>query len=126
MKDSPLVQEEDSTRKDTMESRLKEYMGLFKDVDLEGDEEYVAYFTDGKDMFVYETCNTDKYNAEWALEQVLFHHWLKKTKKMQGNEGTDCDEGLSASVRSAIAKNYSTVCTGMMGNGQYIGLMAII
>lgn len=106
MKDSTLVQEEDSTREETMESRLKEYMGLFKDIDSEGHEEYAAYFTDGKDMLVCETYDNDKENAEWVLKQVLYLYWFKKSKKTQGDEGTDCDEGLPASIRSAISKNY--------------------
>ena len=101
-----LVQEEDSTREDTMESRLKEYMGLFKEVDSEGDEEYAAYFTDGNDMLVCDTHDNDKDNAEWGLNEVVYLYWLNKSKKMQGDEGTDCDDVLSASIRSSIAKNY--------------------
>ena len=79
MKDSTLVQEEDSTGEDTMERLLKEYMGLFKDIDSEGDEEYAAYFTDGDDMLVCETLDNDKDNAEWVLKQVLYLYWLKKS-----------------------------------------------
>ncbi len=106
MKDSTLVQEEDSTGEDTMERRLKEYMGLFKDIDSEGDEEYAAYFTDGDDMLVCETLDNDKDNAEWVLKQVLYLYWLKKSKKTQGDEGADYDDGLCASIRSAVAKSY--------------------
>lgn len=106
MKDSTLTLEEDSARADKMKSRLKKYMGLFKDIDSEGDEEYIAYFTDGKDMFIYETYNNDKDIAEWALKQVLFRYWLKKTKKMKENENAEYDDGLSASIRSSIAKTY--------------------
>ena len=81
-------------------------MGLFKDIDSEGDEEYAAYFTDGKDMLVCETHDNDKDNAEWVLEKAIYLYWLKKSKKMQGDEGTDCDDGFCAPIRSAIAKNY--------------------
>ena len=106
MKDSTLVQEEDSTGEDTMERRLKEYMGLFKDIDSEGDEEYAAYFTDGDDMLVCETLDNDKDNAEWVLKQVLYLYWLNKSIKKKVVEDADCDDGLYASIRSAIAKNY--------------------
>jgi hypothetical protein len=106
MKDSTLIQEEDSAGEDSMERLLKEYMGLFKDIDSEGHEEYAAYFTDGDDMLVYETHDSDKDNAEWALNKVVCLYWLKKSKKMQGDEGTDCNDGLYAFIRSAIAKNY--------------------
>ena len=105
MKDSTLIQE-DSTREDSMERLLKEYMGLFKDIDSEGHEEYAAYFTDGNDMLVYETNDNDKDNAEWVLKQAVYLYWLKKSKKMQSDEGTDYDDGLCAAIRSAIAKNY--------------------
>lgn len=100
------MQEVDSTKEDMMESRLKEYMGLFKDVDSEGSEEYAAYFTDGDDMLVCETLDNDKDNAEWVLTQAVCLYWLNKSKKAQGNEGMDSDDELSASIRSAIAKNY--------------------
>ena len=106
MKDSTLIQEEDSAGDEAMERRLKGYMGLFKDIDSEGDEEYAAYFTDGDDMLVYETHDSDKDNAEWVLRQAAYLYWLKKSKKMQSDEGTDCNDGLCASIRSAIAKNY--------------------
>ena len=106
MKDSPLKQEEDSAREDAMERRLKGYMGLFKDIDSEGDEEYAAYFTDGKDMLVCETHDNDKDNAEWVLKKTVYLYWLKKSKKIQGDEGTDCDDGFCAPIPSAIAKNY--------------------
>ena len=89
-----------------MERLLKEYMGLFKDIDSEGHEEYAAYFTDGDDMLVCETHDSDKDNAEWVLNKVVCLYWLKESKKMQGDEGADCDDGLRASIRSAIAKNY--------------------
>lgn len=105
MKDSTLIQE-DSPMEDAMEHRLKEYMGLFKDIDSEGDEEYSAYLTDGKDMLVCETHDSDKDNAEWVLKQVVYLYWLKKSKKMQGDEGTDCNDGLYAFIRSAVSKNY--------------------
>ena len=100
------MQEVDSTKEDMMESLLKEYMGLFKDVDSEGDEEYSAYFTDRKDMLVCETHDNDKGNAEWVLKQAVYLYWLKKSKKTQGDEGKDSNDELSASIRSAIAKNY--------------------
>lgn len=106
MKDSTLIQEEDSAREDAMESRLKEYMGLFKDMDSEGDEEYTAYFTDGKDMLVCETHDNDKDNAEWVLNKAVYLYWLKKSIKKKVVEDADCDDGLCASIRSAIAKNY--------------------
>jgi len=106
MKDSTLIQEEDSTREDSMKRRLKEYMGLFKDIDSEGHEEYAAYFTDGNDMLVCETHDIDKDNAEWVLKQAVYLYWLKKSKKMQSDEGTDCDDGLYAFIRSAVAKSY--------------------
>ena len=104
MKDATLMQDDDSAEENTMERRLKEYMGLFKDIDSEGDEEYAAYFTDGKDMLVCETHDIDKDNAEWALKQAIY--WLKKSKKIQGDEGTDGDDGLCATIRSAIAQTY--------------------
>lgn len=100
------MQDKDSAREGTMERRLNEYMGLFKDIDSEGDEEYSAYFTDGNDMLVCETHDNDKDNAEWVLKQAVYLYWLKKSKRMQGDEGTDCDDVLSASIRSSIAKNY--------------------
>ena len=100
------MQEVDSTKEDMMESRLKEYMGLFKDVDSEGSEEYAAYFTDGDDMLVCETLDNDKDNAEWVLKQAVYLYWLKKSKKTQGDESTGCDDGLCASILSSIAKNY--------------------
>lgn len=100
------MQEVDSTKEDMMESLLKEYMGLFKDVDSEGDEEYSAYFTDGKDMLVCETHDNDKGNAEWVLKQAVYLYWLEKSKKAQGDESTGCDDGLCTSIRSAICKNY--------------------
>lgn len=106
MKDSTLMQEVDSTREDAMERRLKEYMGLFKDIDSEGDEEYAAYFTDENDMLVCETHDNDKDNAEWVLNEVVYLYWLKKSKRMQGDEDMDCEDGLCASIRSTIAKNY--------------------
>ena len=106
MKDSTLVQEEDSTGEDTMERRLKEYMGLFKDIDSEGDEEYAAYFTDGDDMLVCETHDNDKGNAEWVLNNVVCLYCLKKLKKMQGDDDAGCDDRLFSAVRSAVAKNY--------------------
>ena len=105
MKDSTLIQE-DSTREDSMERLLKEYMGLFKDIDSEGHEEYAAYFTDGNDMIVYETHDNDKDNAEWVLKQVVYLYWLNKSIKKKVVEDADCDDGLCASIRSAIAKNY--------------------
>lgn len=106
MKDSTLIREEDSTRGDSMERRLKEYMGLFKDIDSEGHEEYAAYFTDGNDMLVCETNDNDKDNAEWVLKQVVYLYWLNKSIKKKVVEDADCDDGLYASIRSAIAKNY--------------------
>lgn len=107
MKDLTLKQEEDSAREDSMERRLKEYMGLFKDIDSEGHEEYAAYFTDGNDMLVCETNDNDKDNAEWVLNKVVCLYWLKKKSiKKKVVEDTDCDDGLYASIRSAIAKNY--------------------
>ena len=106
MNDSTLIQEEGSAREDTMERRLKEYMGLFKDIDSEGDEEYAAYFTDGDDMLVCETNDNDKDNAEWVLKQVVYLYWLKKSIKKKVVEDTDCDDGLCASIRSAIVKKY--------------------
>ena len=89
-----------------MERRLNEYMGFFKDIDSDGDEEYSAYFTDGKDMFFCETYSNDKDNAEWVLNKVVCLYWLKKSKKMQGYDDADCDDRLFSAVRSAIAKNY--------------------
>ena len=89
-----------------MERRLKEYMGLFKDIDSEGHEEYSAYFTDGDDMLVCETHDSDKDNAEWVLNKVVCLYWLKKSIKKKVVEDMDCDEGMFASIRSAIAKNY--------------------
>lgn len=106
MKDSTLMQDIDSAREGTMERRLNEYMGLFKDIDSEGDEEYSAYFTDGDDMLVCETHDNDKDNAEWVLNKVVCLYWLKKSIKKKVVEDTDCDEGMFASIRSAIAKNY--------------------
>lgn len=100
------MQDKDSAREGTMERRLNEYMGLFKDIDSKWHEEYAAYFTDGDDMLVCETHDNDKDNAEWVLNEVVYLYWLKKSKKMQGDEGTDCDDGLSASIRSSICKNY--------------------
>lgn len=106
MKDSTLIQEEDSAREDSMERLLKEYMGLFKDIDSEGHEEYAAYFTDGDDMLVCETHDSDKDNAEWVLKQVVYLYWLNKSIKKKVVEDADCDDGLYAAIRSAIAKNY--------------------
>ena len=68
MKDSTLIQE-DSTREDSMERLLKEYMGLFKDIDSEGHEEYAAYFTDGNDMLVCET-NDEASGISLLVEEI--------------------------------------------------------
>ena len=106
MKDSTLIQEEDSAGDEAMERRLKEYMGLFKDIDSEGDEEYAAYFTDGDDVLVYETHDNDKGNAEWVLNNVVCLYWLNKSIKKKVVEDADCDDRLFSAIRSAIAENY--------------------